>query len=383
MAPRVLRKPEYEAARGRAAGAARRGAGADPLDRPAAARADVLPAAPGDPALDQIGEWERQLDEIGEPLPAVELGLRWLRANAPEPASRGWSTATSGSATSSSASDGLEAVIDWELAHLGDPAEDIGWLCIRSWRFGNDELPVAGVGALEESPRRLRGGRRRPVGRRARALLGGVRQRQVGRDLRPPGRTTTARHTAQPRARIARPPDLRAGVGHARAGREGEADVTQDRPEAPGAARGGRRVPVRRAAPGGAGRAALPGPGGGQRLRGGRQGAARRARRRPSRTSRCSPSCSASEARAPTRRARAARPSSRLRRRARRPPRRARSTGSPSTSTRKLDVARPGYTDPGPESRPLGAEREGVERGAAVDRDLLAGHLGRPPPRQR
>ena len=35
-------------------------------------------------------------------------------------------------------------MIDWELAHGGDPAEDIGWLMIRSWRFGNDELPVGG-----------------------------------------------------------------------------------------------------------------------------------------------------------------------------------------------------------------------------------------------
>jgi aminoglycoside phosphotransferase (APT) family kinase protein len=43
---------------------------------------------------------------------------------------------------------GLAAVIDWELAHTGDPAEDIGWLTVRSWRFGNDELPVAGVGEL-------------------------------------------------------------------------------------------------------------------------------------------------------------------------------------------------------------------------------------------
>src|SRR5262245_61345709 len=38
-----------------------------------------------DPAVAQIDEWERQLDEIGGPLPTVELGLRWLRANAPKP----------------------------------------------------------------------------------------------------------------------------------------------------------------------------------------------------------------------------------------------------------------------------------------------------------
>jgi aminoglycoside phosphotransferase (APT) family kinase protein len=34
------------------------------------------------------------------------------------------------------APDGLRAVLDWELAHVGDPHEDIGWLCVRSWRFG-------------------------------------------------------------------------------------------------------------------------------------------------------------------------------------------------------------------------------------------------------
>ena len=45
---------------------------------------------------------------------------------------------------------GLAAVIDWELAHSGDPAEDLGWLCIRSWRFGQDEHPVAGVGSREQ-----------------------------------------------------------------------------------------------------------------------------------------------------------------------------------------------------------------------------------------
>src|SRR5437763_17025365 len=40
---------------------------------------------------------------------------------------------------------GLVGVLDWELAHVGDAAEDLGWLCVRSWRFGS-RLPVAGVG---------------------------------------------------------------------------------------------------------------------------------------------------------------------------------------------------------------------------------------------
>ncbi|MCU1367132.1 MAG: putative phosphotransferase, partial [Ilumatobacteraceae bacterium] len=37
------------------------------------------------------------------------------------------------------------AVLDWELAHIGDPLEDLGWLCVRAWRFGSAK-PVAGVG---------------------------------------------------------------------------------------------------------------------------------------------------------------------------------------------------------------------------------------------
>jgi aminoglycoside phosphotransferase (APT) family kinase protein len=42
--------------------------------------------------------------------------------------------------------DGLRAVLDWELAHLGDPAEDLGWICVNSWRFGNHAKPVGGFG---------------------------------------------------------------------------------------------------------------------------------------------------------------------------------------------------------------------------------------------
>ena len=43
----------------------------------------------------------------------------------------------------------MTAVLDWELVHLGDPLEDLGWFCVRAWRFGA-ELPVAGMGTREE-----------------------------------------------------------------------------------------------------------------------------------------------------------------------------------------------------------------------------------------
>ena len=45
---------------------------------------------------------------------------------------------------------GIEAVLDWELAHIGDPLQDLGWLCVNSWRFGNRSLPVGGFGELKD-----------------------------------------------------------------------------------------------------------------------------------------------------------------------------------------------------------------------------------------
>lgn len=43
---------------------------------------------------------------------------------------------------------GLTGVLDWELAHVGDPAEDLGWLCVNSWRFGGAG-EVGGFGPLD------------------------------------------------------------------------------------------------------------------------------------------------------------------------------------------------------------------------------------------
>jgi aminoglycoside phosphotransferase (APT) family kinase protein len=44
---------------------------------------------------------------------------------------------------------GLVAVLDWELAHLGDPLADLGWFTVRAWRFGGAG-EVAGLGSIDE-----------------------------------------------------------------------------------------------------------------------------------------------------------------------------------------------------------------------------------------
>lgn len=44
---------------------------------------------------------------------------------------------------------GVRAVLDWELAHIGDPREDLGWMCARAWRFGA-EPEAGGFGSFED-----------------------------------------------------------------------------------------------------------------------------------------------------------------------------------------------------------------------------------------
>ena len=45
---------------------------------------------------------------------------------------------------------GVTAILDWEGAHLGDPIEDLGWVCVKSWRFGSVDKPAGGFGSREE-----------------------------------------------------------------------------------------------------------------------------------------------------------------------------------------------------------------------------------------
>jgi aminoglycoside phosphotransferase (APT) family kinase protein len=98
---------------------------------------------------DVLASMRALLDAATEPHPAFELGLRWLAERRPPSTGR---TAVHGDCRLGNVMvdrDGLVGVLDWELAHVGDPAEDLGWLCVRSWRFGGP-LPVAGVGTREE-----------------------------------------------------------------------------------------------------------------------------------------------------------------------------------------------------------------------------------------
>ena len=105
---------------------------------------------PGLAAVDAVEQLRTGLDLLGIVSPAFELALRWLDDHRP-PA--GPPTVVHGDLRVGNLlvdpEDGLLAVLDWELAHVGDPIEDLGWLCVRAWRFGGTGL-VGGVGELDE-----------------------------------------------------------------------------------------------------------------------------------------------------------------------------------------------------------------------------------------
>jgi aminoglycoside phosphotransferase (APT) family kinase protein len=98
---------------------------------------------------DQLGYFRSILDGLGEPHPAFELGFRWLEGNRPEGGATGVVHGDFRTGNLIVGPDGLRAVLDWELAHLGDPMEDLGWFCVRAWRFGSDQ-PAGGFGPYEE-----------------------------------------------------------------------------------------------------------------------------------------------------------------------------------------------------------------------------------------
>jgi aminoglycoside phosphotransferase (APT) family kinase protein len=106
-------------------------------------------AAPDLEHQDQITQYRSALDALGEPHPAFELGFRWLERNRP-PSTR--VVVVHGDFRHGNliiGPEGLRAVLDWEIAHLGDPMEDLAWLCVKAWRFGAP-LPVGGFGKYEE-----------------------------------------------------------------------------------------------------------------------------------------------------------------------------------------------------------------------------------------
>jgi aminoglycoside phosphotransferase (APT) family kinase protein len=98
---------------------------------------------------DVLERFERELDSVAEPHPAIELGLWWLREHRPAPLDPVVSHGDFRIGNVVVSERGLEYLLDWEFAHVGDPREDVAWPLVRAWRFGVDERRLGGVGDVE------------------------------------------------------------------------------------------------------------------------------------------------------------------------------------------------------------------------------------------
>jgi aminoglycoside phosphotransferase (APT) family kinase protein len=102
------------------------------------------------PARVQLDQYRALYDAYGHPHPVFEIAFRWLADRVPTEVTH---TLVHGDFRNGNlviGADGVAAVLDWELAHIGDPMEDLGWICVNSWRFGEIDRPVGGFGGREE-----------------------------------------------------------------------------------------------------------------------------------------------------------------------------------------------------------------------------------------
>lgn len=100
----------------------------------------------------ELDKWEKVIDEDElEPQPIARAAIRWMRKNPPPPAQR-ISIVHGDYRTGNFLFDGageIRAVLDWEMAHLGDPLEDLAWSLDPLWSADRDH--AGGMLAHEEA----------------------------------------------------------------------------------------------------------------------------------------------------------------------------------------------------------------------------------------
>ena len=141
LGPRIVRDPHFAAARKVMA----RQCG-EILAAIHRIELSAVPFLMSQDAAAHVAAHRRILDHYQFRLPALELAMRWAERNLPQ---RQRHTVVHGDFRMGNlitGEEGIRCVLDWELAQTGDPMQDLGWLCIRTWRFGGVE-PVGGFGA--------------------------------------------------------------------------------------------------------------------------------------------------------------------------------------------------------------------------------------------
>jgi aminoglycoside phosphotransferase (APT) family kinase protein len=99
------------------------------------------PVAGKEPLIRQIEHHEQAIERAGyRSGPIVALGLNWLKHNAPEIDKLCIVHGDYRIGNFISKDGRIQAVIDWEFSHLGDPHEDVAYILSPAWRSADEGL---------------------------------------------------------------------------------------------------------------------------------------------------------------------------------------------------------------------------------------------------
>jgi aminoglycoside phosphotransferase (APT) family kinase protein len=146
IARKILRDAEFAAIRPHLA--AQFGAILGAISRIDTARLPALPFKPAEVILSRLSS---RYVGYGVARPVFDVAFRWLRQNAPTELTQ--YRLVHGDFRNGNmifGREGVRAVLDWEVAHIGDPAEDMAWICAPPWRFGELDRPVGGLGSRQQ-----------------------------------------------------------------------------------------------------------------------------------------------------------------------------------------------------------------------------------------
>jgi aminoglycoside phosphotransferase (APT) family kinase protein len=102
------------------------------------------------PPRAQFEQYRAIYDAYDYPHPVFEVALKWLEQRLPDAPALTLVHGDFRHGNLMIGPDGVRAVLDWELVHIGDPAEDLGWICVNSWRFGETHKVVGGFGDVAD-----------------------------------------------------------------------------------------------------------------------------------------------------------------------------------------------------------------------------------------
>ncbi len=112
-------------------------------------------------SVDPLAAQITRYDSYGEYHPAIDIGIRWLETHRPADTTQSIVHGDYRNGNLILGPQGIRGVLDWECTHLGSAVEDIAWVCLRSWRYGNLDKAVGGMGTRADlyQAYRVNGGR--------------------------------------------------------------------------------------------------------------------------------------------------------------------------------------------------------------------------------